>query len=73
MLRVLIAQRQASQTPVPKEKRELELAMRGNVDLCSEIMTNTQSAVEVLDDLLNYDKIEVGGLSLDLSFVADDR
>lgn len=36
-------------------------------------MANTWNAVEVLNDLLNYDKIEVGGLVLELSLVAIDH
>ena len=54
-------------------ERAMETAMLSNVELCQEILTNTQNAVEVLDDLLNYDKIEVGGLALELSFVAVEQ
>jgi signal transduction histidine kinase len=45
-------------------------ALTDSLDLCGEIVSNTRDAVEVLNDLLNYDKIEVGGLALDLSYVA---
>jgi len=48
----------------------LEPTLEDSLELCEEIIGNTKNAVEVLDDLLNYDKIEVGGLSLDLTFVA---
>jgi signal transduction histidine kinase len=37
--------------------------------LSQEILSNAESAVDVLDDLLNYDKIEIGKLSLELSIV----
>lgn len=35
--------------------------------LTDDISTNSESAVEVLDDLLNYDKIEMGSLRLEVS------
>ncbi len=35
--------------------------------LTDDISTNSESAVEVLDDLLNYDKIEMGTLRLEVS------
>jgi signal transduction histidine kinase len=47
-------------------------SLEESLELCEEIMDNTRSAVEVLDDLLNYDKIEVGALVLEPSFVALD-
>jgi signal transduction histidine kinase len=47
-------------------------SLEESLELCEEIIGNTRSAVEVLDDLLNYDKIEVGALVLDPSFVALD-
>jgi signal transduction histidine kinase len=37
--------------------------------LSQEILSNAESAVDVLDDLLNYDKIEMGKLSLEMSIV----
>jgi signal transduction histidine kinase len=37
--------------------------------LSQEILSNAESAVDILDDLLNYDKIEIGKLSLELSIV----
>ena len=36
--------------------------------LASEIIESSESAVEVLNDLLNYDKIEVGTLKLEFSY-----
>jgi len=39
------------------------------ISLTREILSNSQSAVDVLNDLLNYDKIEMGKLSLELSIV----
>ena len=38
-------------------------------DLVDEIQNNTQCAVDVLNDLLNYDKIENGQLSLELTVI----
>jgi signal transduction histidine kinase len=40
------------------------------LSLTREVLANTQSAVDVLNDLLNYDKIEMGTLSLELTVVA---
>jgi hypothetical protein len=37
--------------------------------LTDDIMLNSETAVEVLNDLLNYDKIEMGTLRLEFSFV----
>jgi len=37
--------------------------------LTKEILLNTESAVDVLNDLLNYDKIETGSLSLELTVI----
>jgi signal transduction histidine kinase len=39
------------------------------VSLTQEVQANTRAAVDVLDDLLNYDKIEMGTLVLDFSVV----
>jgi len=41
----------------------------GWVELAQEVQTNAQSAVDVLNDLLNYDKIESGTLMLELTVV----
>jgi signal transduction histidine kinase len=38
-------------------------------NLAHEVLNNAQSAVGVLNDLLNYDKIEMGALALELSVV----
>jgi len=38
-------------------------------DLANEVLVNAQSAVDVLNDLLNYDKVEMGTLSLELSVI----
>lgn len=38
-------------------------------NLANEILTNTQCAVNVLNDLLNYDKIENGQLSLEMTVI----
>jgi signal transduction histidine kinase len=37
--------------------------------LADEIVESSESAVEVLNDLLNYDKIEIGALKLELSYM----
>ena len=47
--------------------------LQDTLDLCGEIVSNTRNAVEVLDDLLNYDKLDVGGLTMDLAFVAPEQ
>jgi signal transduction histidine kinase/ActR/RegA family two-component response regulator len=39
------------------------------VELTSDVLANAQNAVEVLSDLLNFDKIEAGTLSLELDEV----
>jgi len=43
--------------------------MRSWLELTAEMMGNSESAVDVLNDLLNYDKIEMGTLYLDFSAV----
>jgi signal transduction histidine kinase len=37
--------------------------------LAEEILSNANSAVDVLNDLLNYDKVEMGTLSLELTII----
>merc|ERR1712151_533646 len=37
--------------------------------LSKEILTHTKSAVDILDDFLNYDKVEMGTLKLELSLI----
>jgi len=44
--------------------------LRSWLDLSTEMMGNSESAVDVLNDLLNYDKIEMGTLRLEFSSVA---
>eukprot|EP01032_Pedospumella_encystans_P039207 gene39207-biopygen16310 len=43
--------------------------LRGWQELSAEMMGNSESAVDVLNDLLNYDKIEMGTLRLEFSAV----
>jgi len=43
--------------------------LRGWQELSTEMMGNSESAVDVLNDLLNYDKIEMGTLRLEFSAV----
>jgi len=40
------------------------------LELAADLMGNSESAVDVLNDLLNYDKIEMGTLRLDFAAVA---
>jgi len=44
-------------------------AIQGLHNVVEEIRTNAQSAVDVLTDLLNYDKVEMGTLTLELSII----
>jgi hypothetical protein len=44
-------------------------ALRSWKHLADEIVESSESAVEVLNDLLNYDKIELGTLKLEFSYV----
>mmetsp|Transcript_18985 Transcript_18985/g.47137 ORF Transcript_18985/g.47137 Transcript_18985/m.47137 type:complete len:904 (+) Transcript_18985:165-2876(+) len=46
-----------------------DAAAREWFSLADEIQSNTQCAVDVLNDLLNYDKIENGSLNLELTVV----
>jgi len=48
---------------------ELTETLRSWQELSAEMMGNSESAVDVLNDLLNYDKIEMGSLRLDFSNV----
>ena len=43
--------------------------IRGWLDLTSEIHSNSLSAVAVLNDLLNYDKIEMGTMQLEYTII----
>lgn len=54
--------------PAPT-KAELQEKMTDWEDVGGEGLTNTEGAVEVLSDLLNYDKIESGTFSLELSVI----
>lgn len=59
------------ENPDKKTKRVSKAAEKGRewFDLAHEVHTSAQSSVDVLNDLLNYDKIENGSLSLELSVV----
>jgi signal transduction histidine kinase len=46
----------------------VEAALLSYQHLADEIIESSESAVEVLNDLLNYDKIEVGTLKLDVCY-----
>ena len=47
----------------------VEKNLKDWLELSGDILTNTHSAVSVLNDLLNYDKIERGTLQLELTVV----
>ena len=55
-----------NQTQQEKDRNERENAW---FELAGEVQTNAQSSVDVLNDLLNYDKIETGTLMLELTVV----
>merc|ERR1711935_1192420 len=59
------------ENPDKKTKGASKAEKRGKewFDLAHEVHTSAQSSVDVLNDLLNYDKIENGSLSLELSVV----
>ena len=46
----------------------MKQSLRSWKHLAKEIVESSESAVEVLNDLLNYDKIEVGALKLEFTF-----
>jgi signal transduction histidine kinase len=50
-----------------KEHDLIETSLDGWLTLTEEIRSSAKSSVAVLDDLLNYDKIEMGTLSLELT------
>ena len=52
-------------SPIPYSAAQLVEKIQDWLTLAEDISVNTQSAVSVLNDLLNYDKIESGTLSLD--------
>ncbi len=48
----------------------LLITLRSWQELSTEMMGNSESAVDVLNDLLNYDKIEMGTLRLEFGVVS---
>ena len=62
---VLISELQGPDKTFP----DLANTLRGWLELSAEMMGNSVSAVDVLNDLLNYDKIEMGTLRLEFSAV----
>jgi signal transduction histidine kinase len=50
-----------------KERDLIGMSLNGWLTLTEEIRSSAKSSVAVLDDLLNYDKIEMGTLSLELT------
>lgn len=64
----------AMQQRIPENKLYLKGEERKHtvdwLNLADEILINAQSAVDVLNDLLNYDKVEMGQLSLELTVVS---
>jgi signal transduction histidine kinase len=47
----------------------LDDKLRGWLDLSEDVLSNTHSAVDVLNDLLNFDKIESGTLQLEITII----
>jgi signal transduction histidine kinase len=60
-------QRRIRKCTVEEIKELVESSVENWIKLSSDIMVNSESAVEVLDDLLNYDKIEMGTMRLEFS------
>jgi signal transduction histidine kinase/CheY-like chemotaxis protein len=54
-------------THVTKERDMIESSLNEWLALTEEICSSANSSVDVLNDLLNYDKIETGSLSLELT------
>jgi signal transduction histidine kinase/DNA-binding response OmpR family regulator len=52
-----------------KLDRDLEMNCRAWLTLADEVAANANSAVDVLNDFLNYDKVESGKLTLDYTVV----
>ena len=52
-----------------RSPHEVHKILVGWMELSLEMMANSESAVDVLNDLLNYDKIEMGTLYLDFASV----
>ena len=50
--------------------KDLHTYFRSLSELAVDLISNSESAIEVLNDLLNYDKIEMGTLRLDLAAVS---
>jgi hypothetical protein len=48
--------------------QSVKAALRSWKQLADEIVESSESAVEVLNDLLNYDKIEIGTMKLEFSY-----
>jgi len=49
---------------------EVATCLENWIDLTNDVLGNSEAAVDVLSDLLNYDKIETGTLRLEFSMVA---
>jgi signal transduction histidine kinase len=56
--------------PNPDSLRYLQDQLRDWSDITSDILVNANSAVNVLSDLLNYDKVNSGTLPLELSIIS---
>lgn len=59
----------SSSPPSSRLDKGLEKICRSWLSLAEEISVNSKTAVDVLNDFLNYDKVESGDLSLDNSIV----
>jgi signal transduction histidine kinase len=51
------------------QEQQLKEKLKDWTDLASDILDNANSAVNVLSDLLNFDKVESGTLNLELSII----
>jgi signal transduction histidine kinase len=59
-----------SKLPPPPPSSESQICFANDIlGLSQEVMSNAESAVDILNDLLNYDKIEMGTMKLELTVV----
>jgi two-component system cell cycle sensor histidine kinase PleC len=56
--------------PVPQVIENIRASVCSWLELTADLMGNSESAVDVLNDLLNYDKIEMGTMRLDFTAVS---
>jgi signal transduction histidine kinase len=56
-------------SPLPQDLSEITRKLGEWIDLTKDIESSSDSAILVLNDLINYDKISIGGLKLEISEV----